>query len=40
MAYYDKPERRNNWERIGSDTLLALGIVTPIAILVFLILHI
>lgn len=40
MAYHDKYERHPDWERIGYDTLLALGIVTPIAILVFFILRI
>lgn len=40
MAYIDRHERRKSLESVGNDTLLALSIATPIALLVFLILQI
>lgn len=35
MAYLDKHNHKKDWESIGFDTLLALSIATPIALLVF-----
>jgi hypothetical protein len=40
MTCPDKHKYHRDWEDIGYDTLLTLSIVTPIAILVFLILRI
>lgn len=40
MTYYDKHDPDFNLGRIGFDALLALSVMTPIAILVFIILRI
>jgi hypothetical protein len=39
MAYLDRDDRQRDWETIGYDTLLALSIATPIALLVFFVLR-